>query len=123
MSASEFDTAFQDFCVPTFQDQFGVLVCLARGPRSTAEFSARRSDRMHSTMGAEYGLEVKVAMRDFILPVASIVIDGETIEPRVGDRIVEGEEVFEVLAPDASRPAVELLSGDFEYLVHTKRIE
>lgn len=62
-------------------------------------------------------------MRDFVLPVASVVIDGDTLEPRTGDRITEGDEVFEIQPYDTNKPSVELQAGGFEYLVHTKKIE
>ena len=74
MSFSEFDSVFKDMVVPTFQDYFGVSLTLTRGPLSTAAFTGRRADREHSAIGQEFGLEVKIVMRDFLLPVASFVV-------------------------------------------------
>lgn len=102
---------------------FGVLVRFCRGIRVSDEFTARRNDREYAAIGAEYGIEIKITMRDFVLPVASLLIDGDAIEPRTGDRITEGDEIFEIQPPDENRPSVELQAGGYEYLVHTKKVE
>lgn len=102
---------------------FGVLVTFIRGVRSSDEFTVRRSRPHHQNMGAEWHIELNVTMRDFILPAASVVIEGETLEPRKGDRIKEGDEVFEISPPDDKLPAVELLAGGYEWLCHAKRVE
>jgi hypothetical protein len=121
--ASRFETTYRDRVVPAAQRAFGTLVCFCRGVYVSDEFTARRSDRIHSAIGAEFGIEVKVTMRDFVLPVASVLIDGDQIEPRTGDRIIEGDEVFEIQPPDDNTPSVELHAGLFEWLVHTKKIK
>lgn len=108
---------------PLISHQFGVDVVLARGALVTASFTARRSDRQHSAMGQEYGLEVTVEMRDFLLPVASVVLDGDVVKPRTGDRITEGDEVFEIQPPDSRKASVQPMPGGDDWLVHTKRIE
>jgi hypothetical protein len=120
---SRFESTFKDRVIPAAERAFGVTVQLSRGVYLTSEFTARRHDFDHSAIGAEYGIEIKITMRDFILPVDSLLIDGDAIEPRTGDRIIEGSEVFEIQPPDENRPSVELQAGGFEYLVHTKRIE
>lgn len=120
---SDFEVAFNTLAAPIMQDYFGVTVCLARGSFVTAEFVARRSDREHKALGQEYGLEIEVTMRDFILPASALVIQGDTTEPQTGDRIVEGEEIFEVMPPDDVKPSVELQTGGYEWLVHTKRVK
>lgn len=120
---SWFETTFNDSVMPTFEDLFGATVRLARGALLTAEFTARRGDREYTAMGQEFGLEVKVTMRDFLLPVASVVIDGDEIEPRTGDRIIEGSETFEILPPDNNTPSVEKPAGGHDWLCHTKRVE
>jgi len=109
--------------VPTANRAFGATVCFCRGPYVSEEFTARRSDRVCTSIGAEFGIEVKITMRDFVLPVASVAIDGDEVEPRTGDRIIEGEEVFEIQPPDENTPSVELQAGLFEYIVHTKKIK
>jgi hypothetical protein len=74
-------------------------------------------------MGAEYGISISVTMRDFILPVSALQIDGDEIKPRTADRIIEGDEVFEIQPPDDKTPSVELQAGQFEWLVHTKKVD
>lgn len=119
---SRFEQRFQTLAIPRFNREFGVTVRFVRGVYVSEEFTARRSDLVHGAMGAEYGIELKVTMRDFILPVASLLIDGDAVEPRTGDRIMEGDEVFEIQPPDNSLPSVELQAGGYEWLVHTKRV-
>lgn len=121
--ASLFESRFQTRVIPAAERAFGVLIRFQRGFNLSAEFTSRRADRIYEAIGAEYGIEIKITMRDFVLPVASVVIDGDTLEPRTGDRIIEGEEVFEVQPIDANKPSVELQSGGYEWLVHTKKVE
>jgi hypothetical protein len=121
--ASRFETFFKNHAVPILNRQFGVLVTFIRGVYVSEEFTARRNDRTHKAIGAEYGIEIKITMRDFVLPVESLLIDGDQIEPRTGDRIQEGDEVFEIQPPDEKTPSVELQAGGFEYIVHTKKVE
>lgn len=121
--ASRFESTFNARVVPASERAFGVSVTLSRGPRVTSTFTARRSDIDHATMGAEYGLEVKVTMRHYLLPVASLVIDGDTIAPRTGDRITEGTEVWEIQPPDDRQASTGLLSGGYDYRVFCKRVE
>lgn len=120
---SRFEERFQTLAVPNFEREFGVTVRFFRGVNVSEEFTARRNDRTFKSLGAEYGIEVRITMRDFILPVASVAIDGDEIEPRTGDRIMEGDEVFEIQPPDNNTPSVELQAGGYEWLVHTKRVE
>ena len=120
---SRFEQRFQSRAVPKFERGFGVLVTFSRGVLVSDEFTARRNDRIHKAIGAEYGIEIRITMRDFTLPVASVVIDGETVEPRTGDRIMEGAELFAIQPPDNNTPSVELQAGGYEYIVHTKRVE
>jgi hypothetical protein len=120
---SLFEQRFQARAVPMLQRTFGVLVRFLRGVYVSEEFTARRSDRIHTAIGAEYGIEIKITMRDFVLPVATLLIDGDTIEPRTGDRITEGDEVFEIQPPDEKTPSCELQAGGFEWIVHTKKVE
>lgn len=120
---SRFEDRFQALAVPNFEREFGVTVRFVRGVNVSEEFTARRNDRTHKAMGAEYGIEVRIAMRDFILPVASVVVDGDAVEPRTGDQVKEGDEVFVIQPPDENTPSVELQAGGYEWIVHTKRVE
>ena len=120
---SLFESTFKTRVVPAAERAFGVLIRFQRGINLSAEFTARRSSRNYTAIGAEYGIEIKITMRDFVLPVDSVVIDGDTLDPRTGDRIIEGDEVFEIQPIDQNKPSVELQSGGYEWLVHTKKVE
>ena len=120
---SQFEQIFQTFATPILERVFGVTIRFCRGVYVSEEFTARRSDRTYTAIGAEYGIEIKIEMRDFILPVASVAIDSDEVDPRTGDRIQEGDEVFEIQPIDEKRPSVELQAGGYEWLVHTKRVE
>lgn len=121
--ASRFESTFRDRVIPAVERAFGVTIRFLRGVNVSEEFTARRNDRTYEAMGAEHGIKVGIGIRDFILPVDSVAIDGDEIEPRTGDRITEGDEVFEIQPPDSNTPSVELQAGGYEYLVHTKRVE
>jgi hypothetical protein len=103
--------------------RFGVSVTLSRGALVTEPFTARRNEQTYQALGHEIGIEVSIVMRDFYLPVDGLVLDGVTIEPRTGDWITEGSEVYEISPPDNTKPSIGLLPGGYEYLVHTKRVE
>jgi hypothetical protein len=120
-----FETTFQQRVIPAANRGFGVEVTLSRGVQTSEPFTARRNEKTHKSEGGKYGLDINVVMRDWILPVASVVVDGSQIEPRRLDVILEiaTSERFEVLQPDENTPAVELMPGGYEWLVHTKKIE
>ena len=120
---SLFESTFKTRVVPAAERAFGVSIRYQRGVNLSSAFTCRRADRVYTAIGAEYGIEIKITMRDFVLPVASVVIDGDTLEPRTGDRITEGDEVFEIQPIDQNKPSVELQSGGYEWLVHTKKVE
>jgi len=120
---SRFEQRYQARSIPKLNRSFGVPIRFQRGINLSAEFTARRSSRNYTAIGAEYGIEIKITMRDFVLPVDSVVIAGDTLDPRTGDRIIEGDEVFEIQPIDQNKPSVELQSGGYEWLVHTKKVE
>jgi hypothetical protein len=120
---NSFETAFNERVLPAANRGFGVSVTLSRGALATAAFTARRNEQEYKALGHEIGIEVSIVMRDFYLPVSSLVLDGVTIEPRTGDWITEGDETYEISPPDNTKPSIGLLPGGYEYLVHTKRIE
>jgi hypothetical protein len=119
---SRFETRFLAASVPQLQRQFGVSVKFIRGIYSSAAITARRNDVEHKTIDGN-GIPISITMRAFVLPVASVVIDGDTVEPRTGDRILEGSEVFEIQPPDQNKLSVELQAGGYEWICHTKRVE
>jgi hypothetical protein len=119
---SRFEQRFQAVSVPRLQSEFGVAVKFIRGIYSSSEFTARRNDIEHRTIDGD-GIPISITMRAFVLPAASVVIDGDTVEPRTGDRIIEGTEVFEIQPPDENKLSVELQAGGYEWICHTKRVE
>lgn len=119
---SRFESTFQNRVLLAAQRAFGVSVTIVRGIYSSAAFTCRRNDVEHKTIDGN-GIPISITMRAFVLPVTSVVIDGDTVEPRTGDRILEGSEVFEIQPPDANKPAVELQAGGYEWICHTKRVE
>jgi hypothetical protein len=119
---SRFENTYRERVVPAANRAFGTTVCFCRGVYVSEEFTARRSDREYQSLGAEYGIAITITMRDFVLPKASVAIDGDEVIPRTGDRIIEGDEVFEIQPPDDNTPSVELQAGLFEYIVHTKTV-
>lgn len=119
---SLYEQRFQARAVPMLNRTFGVLVTFIRGIYASAEFTVRRNDIEHKTIDGN-GIPISITMRDFVLPVASVVIDGDTVEPRTGDRIIEGTEVFEIQPPDENKLSVELQPGGYEWICHTKRVE
>ncbi len=121
--ASIHETIFSETAVPQLNQYFGVSVYLTRGPLRTAAITARRGSYDHEAMGHDFGVDIKVRMRAFVLSIADVVIDGDAIEPRTGDRIVEGADVFEISPPGKDRSAVELVEGGYEWIAHTKQVK
>jgi hypothetical protein len=120
---SRFDAAFRSFARPALARFFGASVRFVRGNLASELFTARRGDREYKAIGHEYGIEVTILMRDFMLPISSVVIDGDQVEPRTGDRLIADGETFEVCPPDENRPSVELPPGSADWRVHTKKIQ
>lgn len=120
---STFERRFNERSVPMLNRAFGVEVCLTRGVDTTPPFTARRNDQVYKALGHEFSIEVSITMRDFYILASSIVLGGTEVEPRTGDRIYEGVEVYEIQPPDNEKPSVELQAGGYEYIVHTKRVE
>lgn len=109
---SRFEQRFESFAAPVLNREFGVTVTICRDGVSSSEFTARRS------VSTDFGLDVKVSMRDFILPLSAMVISGGTIIPEVGDQIIEGSLVYEIQPMESGEVAAELLPGGFEYIAH-----
>ena len=118
---SRFAAKFETVAMPMMETQFGVEVTYWVGYRSSETFTAIGSDREYESIELESGLPVKIVSRDWLIPAASIVIDGEVVTPKAGHRIHEEGEEYEVV-PIAGRPAVELQHGNYRYLLHSQRI-
>jgi hypothetical protein len=106
---------------PSLERFFGVRVVLACGSLVTAGFTARRSSKAYDTMGKEGEVLFEISLRQYYLPVASIVIAGELVEPQRGWIVIDGSDEFEILPRDDGSHAAELDSLGFDWIVNTKR--
>lgn len=121
---SRFEGTFRDRVIPAAERAFGVTVRFFQAGQTSDEFTARRNELANRIIGADYGIGtgIEVRMRSYILPAASLVIGGNVVSPVKGNRIIEGDEVFEIHPPDDGSRAVELQSGGYEWIVHTKQV-
>lgn len=121
---SRFEGTFRDRVIPAAERAFGVTVRFSQDGRTSDEFTARRNELANRVIGADFGIGtgIEVRMRSYILPAASLVIGGNVVSPVKGNRIIEGDEVFEIHPPDDGSRAVELQSGGYEWIVHTKQV-
>jgi len=119
---SAFATMFEDIAQPVMEDWFGTQVILLAGARQTAAFTAIGSRAEYESIELETGLPIKVASRDWLLPIASLIAGGVAIEPRAGHRIVEDEIEYES-CPIAGRPAVEPHSAGYRIKVHSQKVQ
>ena len=118
---SRFCDRFETVAMPMLETEFSVTVTFAVGTRSTDEFIAIGSNREYDSIELQTGLPIKLVMREWLMPVSSLVIDGSSVVPRSGNRVIVGDEEFEVV-PIAGKPAAELQEGGYRYLVHTQRV-
>lgn len=66
---------------------------------------------------------VKTEVRDEIIGVGEMVLDGDPIRPKVGDRITDGDYVYEVAPPATNVNEWEWTSAHrTSYRIHTKVI-
>ena len=119
---SRFDQRFNSYAIPVLNREHGVTVSLSRGGLTTATFTARRTTRQYQAMGAEIGLDIKVERRAYLIPLSKVVLNGITVEPRVGDKITEGTEVWELHFPDEGTPAAEQVN-EYEWQCYCKSVE
>ena len=50
-------------------------------------------------MPDDYGHLTKIESRDFLIRVCDLVMDGQVVTPKPGDRIIEGGFIYEVMSP------------------------
>jgi hypothetical protein len=112
---------FQASVTPQLNRYYGVTVVLARGALVSEEFTARRNKVENLSSSDADGFRLDFTQRDFLLPVNTIEMDDEIVEPRSGDRVYEGDEVFEIFPEDEFTLPVERHSQN-EWLVHTKQV-
>lgn len=118
---SAFDAYFEQNAMPVVESQFGVDVTLQVGSKSSSTFTAIGREREYESIELETGLPIKITYRDWLLPLSALVVNGSTVVPKRGDRIIEGEDAYEIV-PIQGRPAVELQQGGYRYLVHSQRV-
>lgn len=122
--ASRAETTFNTRAMAACERLFGVDVTFTRSGVGTSDsFTARRDERGYILLGSEIGITARIEVRDFLLPINSVVISATTYEPRVGDRIIEGTEVWEIHHPDDSTPAVQPEDGGHDWRCHCKLID
>jgi hypothetical protein len=73
------------------------LVTYQRG-RDTVSVSATLGTSEEEVFDSGGGTSMHTRRSDFIVTAEDLVIDGETITPRSGDRIVMGSRTYEVMA-------------------------
>jgi len=114
------DQVLEVYGAPSLEQGYGVSVLLRRGGVNSTAFQATWSDQQYEIVGQD-NLVTAVQSRDYVFKKADAVISGSTVEPRPGDRVIEGTQTFEIVAL-GQRKAVESLPGDYRWLVHTKRV-
>ena len=117
---STFETRFEEKIMPIDRDAFGVEVTYQRGVNTSATFTCVRNDII-DTFVDDLGKIIRIVSRQYLLPVASLVINAVTVTPVVGDRINEGSQIWEVV-PGQQKAAERLESGGYQWLVETQRV-
>ena len=117
---SRFEERFKTYAKPQQNREHGFDVTFRRGNLVSATIIARKYfERRHEELGQEVGLSVKTEHQSWLVPVASFIINGETVVPQAGDQILYGSEVWVIHHPDNSTPAAELY-GEYDWRVHTR---
>ena len=88
----------------------------------TSAFTARRQDMRFQTLGDALGAVARVQWREYLCPLADVVIGGETTEPQAGDMLYEGTEQWEVATVSSDIPAVEQHENGNDWRVHCRKV-
>lgn len=121
VAKSRFKTLFTDNAKPALQRFFGVSVIVSIGTMATNEFTARWEERQFESTSNGFEAIAGFTYRQYLLPVASVVIDGEETRPDSGWLIHEGDEVWEVIAARDGGHAAELVHASNDWRVNTKQ--
>lgn len=113
------DDMFQTYGSPAHEHWFGVTVTLKRGPRETTGVPATWS-RPPETVDDEF-IPTTVTERIFRIAVTSYVINGERVEPKKHDRIVDSGITYEVL-PTEEMPEVQHSDDLNSWLIRAKKV-
>jgi len=120
--ASRFERLFQRHAVPALQREFSVLVRFSRGAVVSDQFRVRRSEVDHAAQNDDYNVSTGMRLRTYVMPVQFVAVDGVPVEPKTGDRLIEGRDVWEILPSDETTQAVQLQAGGYEWIVTTKKV-
>jgi hypothetical protein len=102
---------------PLHDQQTGVAVRFRRGMATSESFTARRSEEVER----DPSLDIDVTVRKYMLPIDKVLINSVQVEPRTGDEILEGDNVFEILPSDGGPPSVTKTIGNFDWQIYTKK--
>ena len=120
-------TAFDDDFAAAdamFAEAFGAAVTYVYG---NSEIAVTAEAVMHDyDVQRTYDVPETIQSRDYVISAASLVIGGEAIEPRTGNKIKEtingSLEIFQVM-PLGNRPEAEHTDASgTSWLIHTKHI-
>lgn len=117
------ESMFAASSMPLINHQFGVTVTLSRGPLCSEPITVRREQTETVVNGQDIGFRFSVELRDYLIPIAGLIIDGDIVEPAAGDVIIEAGEHFEVLPNDDYTTSHEREPGTIDWRLHTKRID
>jgi len=110
-----FENRFNSYTTIAQQRAFGVSVTLTRGALVSDAITAMRDDIEFVGFGTETGTTGKATHRVYHLPVTECVLSATEVQPRSGDLITEGSDVWVIHSPDTTSPATELETGGFHW--------
>lgn len=116
---SNFDSDFAD-AEGLLDEIFGASVVLSRGGVTSDTFTATWDLQEYELVNGGGNVTV-FQSRDYLVPKSGVLIAGNAITPRPGDRIIDAGVAYEVL-PIGDRPAVEDAPGGGRWICHTKRV-
>ena len=123
--ASPVDELLEVYGSAQLEQSFGVSAVLCRGGLESASFTATW-ERVEYEISDQEGFLTKRTSRDFVFPTSVVVLAGQLVEPRAGDRLrltEAGATVEYELLPLGKLPAAESMPGGYRWKVHTKKVE
>ncbi len=119
--ASQFDQAFELSAAPQLDNWFGATVKLKRDALESDSFTAVWSSQEFKSYEHETGLSIVVRRRVYRFLKTDSVLAGDTLRPRAGDFIVDGDDELKICPMDG-KPAVEEEPGGYRWLVRTDKL-
>jgi hypothetical protein len=105
----------------TLREDLARPVVYRRGPLSAAIPATVGQSEMD--VFDEAGTAVRIAVRDYLVTAADLVLGGKAVEPRRGDRIEDEQDgTFEVLSPGMGEPDWRWMAGRRMFRIHVKEI-